>query len=243
MFSAFSLGKVIKTILPGSILSGGLILLVEGIWQWKVVEGGSLVVKLADKEWLTTITAALIPISLILGFLLNTFVWLLLNRRVRSEVDAKLSGTAFPEIRRKLSGELWEKISQHLGDSSRGLKQLGYPSRESLEYFYLPVVSLDDLNYLWESYFSWYEFQINTACAIALSTPFVIFLLWMRIYEKDQAIFLISALGLLVVVFLLCWALWHAARENLIEYEKDLMLLIVGSLSATSKPSMSAAEG
>jgi hypothetical protein len=242
MFSAFSFGKVIKTILPGSILAGGLILLAEALWRWSV-SGESLLARLASKEWLTGVTAALVPVSMILGFLLNTWVWLFFNPRMRRQVDGELSKTIFPEIRKRLSADLWKNIRSYIEESGKTLNQVENPARESLEYFYLPVVSLDRLNYLWESYFSWYEFQINTAFAIALSTPFALFLLWVRTHEQSTALFLKIAAGLvIVVVFLFRW-LWKAAKENRKEYEKDLMLLIAGSLAAAKKGAASGADG
>lgn len=245
MFSAFSFGSVIKTILPGTILSVAMVMILEALWLF--LAGESLIVQLISSEWLTVSTAALVPLSLILGFLLNTLVWLTINKRLRAERDAKLSGTVFPELRRRLSAQLWDEIRQHLGDRGETPGQVSYPSRESLEYFYLPIISLSSLNYLWESYFSWYEFQINTACAVLaldLSSLALLWVLWSQIWQLSYAPFPIAALFVAFVGFGLCWGLKHAAVENLTEYERSLMLLVTGSLSAAAKrPAASAEDG
>jgi hypothetical protein len=230
MFSAFSFGKIIKTILPGSILAAGLILLAEGLWQSTIAPGESLVAKLAVKDWLTAVTAALIPLSLILGFLLNTWVWIYFNARMRAQVDAQLAGTIFPEIRKELSSGLWKSVRSRLAGSAADLAQMKNPTRESLEYFYLPVVSLDRLNYLRESYFSWYEFQINTAFSVLISMPFVAFVLFVKM-PGNTAVVAAIVVALAFATYFFFRGLWRAAARNLVEYEKDLMLLIAGSLA------------
>jgi hypothetical protein len=41
MFSAFSFGKIIKTILPGAILTAALLFLAEGLWGFGAQPRGS----------------------------------------------------------------------------------------------------------------------------------------------------------------------------------------------------------
>jgi hypothetical protein len=41
--------------------------------------------------------------------------------------------------------------------------------RVHLHDFFLPVMDLDRLTFLRESYFSWFEFQINSAAALLLT--------------------------------------------------------------------------
>ena len=235
MFSAFSFGKIIKTILPGSILAAGLVLLLEALYSWRFGPKNSLLVMLADEQWLTAFTASLVPLSLILGFLLNTWVWFFFNGVMRREVQRLLKPEVFPTIRQKLSDELWRQISSCIGEPGKTFDRADYPGRESLEYFYLPVVSLERLNYLWESYFSWYEFQINTAFALLISMPSVIFLAWVKLPDAHGEHFSRGAGALAVFVLLLFWWLWVAARKNRAEYERDLMLLVAGSLTAAEK--------
>ena len=81
MYSAFSFGKIIKTILPGSILAGTLFLIAEtiGVRFYQT----SLLQAIVAKEAAALAGAVLVPVSLFLGFVLNTFVWLYLNGAVR----------------------------------------------------------------------------------------------------------------------------------------------------------------
>lgn len=54
-------------------------------------------------------------------------------------------------------------------------------------------------------------------------------------------LFFAVRLAIVSVVIVLFCALWYAARKNLVEYEKDLMLLVTGAL--TFQPKGSASEG
>jgi hypothetical protein len=235
MFSSFSFGKVIKTILPGFVLTAGIILLLEALTRRYWGPGGSLMVALTGKDLVATVTAVLVPVSLILGFLLNTGVWMLVNPAMRTQVDAELSSTVFPDLRKKLSMRLWQKISAELDDPKIAERQQENPTRDSLEYFYLPIMSLDRLNYLWESYFSWYEFQINTAVALGLFLPGQLLLFWVMLYPGHSELLLLCTLTSILVTTLLVLGLWYAAKGNLLEYRKNLLLLILGSLVLTAK--------
>ena len=238
MFSAFSFGKIIKTILPGTILAAAILLLCEGLW---LLTKGKSLLEVVNKDWLTPIGAALIPLSLILGFLLNTFVWLVLNERLRALAVAELGPTVFPGIREQLHEGLWRSIGDRFGGEAHA--SLREPPREALEYFYLPVVSLTHLNYLWESYFSWYEFQLNTGCALALSLPSVALYAWARTGPARFGWFLLALSVALIVVVALAAGLKIAAVKNRVQYEKNLVLLIAGAVIAgESRPGSARAE-
>lgn len=234
MFSAFSFGKIIKTILPGAILTAGLLVLLEGLWQlWH--PGKGFLLAAVSKDWITAFTAALIPVSLILGFFLNTFTWMALNPVVRSRSDAMLSATVYADLRKKLSEGLWEESKQLNAGAGRAFGPVTFPNRPTLEFYYLPVVTLTNLNYLWESYFCWYEFDINSACALVLSAPASGFLLWVRLHGQCQGLLFLLIIVLLGLFCTLCGLLWHAAVKNLVSYEKNLLLLINGSLVNAAK--------
>jgi hypothetical protein len=241
MFSAFSFGKIIKTILPGAILTTALLLLVEGFWAlWR--PGTGFLLGEIPKDWITPVTAGLIPLSLLLGFFLNTFTWMALNHRMRARCDSELDATVYAALRKKLSEGLWADSAEYFSKLGRGFGQAPFPDRPPLEYYYLPVVTLTNLNYLWESYFCWYEFDINSACALMLSVPAAGFLLWVKL---PQCHFLLLVLILPLLAF--SWGLYtilsRAAVKNLVSYEKDLLLLISGSLAKAAKnPQSSAAH-
>ena len=81
--------------------------------------------------------------------------------------------------------------------------QANSPLRSSLENFYLPTISLDRLNYLWESYFSWYEFQINTAAALLILVPGEFFLVWVAVRPVYPELFIALVLTLIPLTILL----------------------------------------
>ena len=229
MFSAFSFGKIIKTILPGAILTAGLLMLIEAAWGlWH--PGSGLLIGRLNKDWITSVSAALIPVSLILGFFLNTFAWMAVNPRVRARCDAELAATLYPTLRQKLTACLWAGCQDSFGKLNQPLGGVSLPRRQPLEYYFLPTVTLTHLNYLWESYFCWYEFDINSACAILLSLPGAGFLLWVKL-QGAACSFLLLMLLLLVLSGALCLMLARAAVRNLVAYEKNLLLLITGSLA------------
>src|SRR5712672_1901047 len=100
MFSAFSFGKIIKTILPGAILTTALLLIIEAIWAL-LFPGDSFLLAKIPTDWITPVSAGLIPLSLILGFFLNTFTWMALNQRMRVRCDAELSTTIYCGMRKR----------------------------------------------------------------------------------------------------------------------------------------------
>jgi len=239
MFSAFSFGKIIKTILPGAILGFALALFVESSWAlWR--PGTGFLISQLPKDWITPVTAAFIPFSLILGFFQNTVVWMALNYRMRVRSDEELRATIYAELRAKLSQGLWEDSEEYFGKIGQALRQVAHPERLPLEYYYLPVVTLTNLNYLWESYFCWYEFDINSACALLLSALGTLFLLYVKLWQWPFLLLLLT-LTLLMSSFALITILMRAAVKNLVAYERNLLLLIAGSLAKAAKDSQSSA--
>jgi hypothetical protein len=240
MFSAFSFGKIIKTILPGAILTVGLFLLLEAVWGLWQPGKGFLLAHL-EKDWIAPMTAGLIPLSLLLGFFLNTFAWMVFNKRMKKRCSATLHSTAYSEMRTCLSEGLWAETAKFFADREQHLQQVPAIDRHSLEYleyYYLPVVTLEHLNYLWESYFCWYEFDINTICAVGLSVPAAGLLLWVKL-RASHLLLVVLLLLLLALSVALCRMLSIAAAKNLETHEKNLLLLITASLAkaATSASS------
>jgi len=233
MFSAFSFGKIIKTILPGAILAAALLLIAEGLWGLCRPTEGFLLGKIS-KDWITSFTAALIPLSLILGFFLNTFAWMTLNSRIRERSAEALKNTAYAALRVKLTEVLSADSGGYFAKLGKPLPAVSFPSPPTLEYFYLPAVNLTNLNYLWESYFCWYEFDINSAAALVLFVPAAGFLLWVKLQHS-----LILFIGLILLLLALSCALYKmlklAAVKNMVSYEKNLMLLITGALTSAVK--------
>ncbi len=230
MYSAFSFGKVIKTILPGSVLAGTFFLIAENVWFHH--RGGSLLATLITQQALTVAGAALVPISLILGFLLNTIVWLNFNATVRRRVRTELARSPFAELREALCALIRHDVSGQMGTVRAAQCRDTWPESISLEYYFLPAITVERLSYLWESYFSWYEFHLNTLCALAVGSVAVIGTLlyrWPMTGLWTPAACLAVAGG----VWLLCRVLWTSAIRNMVAYERNLVLLIAGSVNAT----------
>lgn len=203
-------------------------------------EGGFLTAAI-PKDWITPVTAALIPVSMILGFFLNTFSWKILNPRMRRRSEAMLEQTIYAVLRTKLSETLCSESRQYFNTFAPPFIPAQTFDRPALEYYYLPRVKLTNLNYLWESYFCWYEFHINSACALALLGPATAFLLIVKLRECSFSFF-----GLIFLLLAANWgvsmALTRSAVKNLASYEKNLVLLITGSLVESLKPGPAVGE-
>jgi hypothetical protein len=233
MYSAFSFGKIIKTILPGSILSGTLFLIADTLWLRFYQT--SLLAAIIAKEATTIAGAALVPVSLILGFLLNTFVWMYVNKIVRTRVDAQLAATPFAALRDALCERMRREIEGELGAARTQLCAGQWTGRLTLEYYFLPAVTVEHLTYLWESYFSWYEFQLNTICALAVACTVSIGVLFARAPFGTGTIVLVS-LGLALLSAATCRMLWRSAIRNMVSYEKNLVVMITRAVSAPVTP-------
>lgn len=229
MYSAFSFGKIIKTILPGSILAGTLFLIAEAVWLQ--TRGTSLLGAIIEKEAVTVAGAALVPVSLLLGFFLNTFVWLYLNATTRKQVDAALADTPFAQLREALCEQIRLDAEMQMGAARAERCRNGWPARLSLEYYFLPAITVEHLSYLWESYFSWYEFHLNSLCALAIASVTVIGVL-LLMAPLDPAITLAICAVIAVICVAVCRTLWKSAIRNLTAYERNLVLLIANAVSA-----------
>jgi hypothetical protein len=232
MYSAFSFGKIIKTILPGSILAGTLFLIAETLWS--ETRGTSLLATLIEKEAVAVAGAALVPVSLILGFLLNTVVWLYLNASVRSRAKAELARTPFAELREALCDLIRQDVNLQIGVTRAELCKDTWPEPLSLEYYFLPAIGVERLSYLWESYFSWYEFHLNTLCALAIASAAVVVALLLGSPASGVSTAIICV-AVASVCGLLCRVLWKSAIRNMAAYERNLVLLIAGSIKAAGR--------
>jgi hypothetical protein len=242
MFSAFSFGKIIKTILPGSILTAALLLVLECVWALAHPAEGFLLGKIPE-DWVTPVTAALVPVSLTLGFFLNTFTWIVLNPRMRVRCDDRLNPTGYCAMRKGLSESMLAETVAHFAKGGRALDQTNLLPRPALEYYYLPLVGLTNLNYLWESYFCWYEFDINSACALVACLPAAGCLYWVRSQNCPWALSLTVLVLLSALAVAAFWGLSRAAVRNLAAYEKNLMLLITGAVVADARKPASPPTG
>lgn len=229
MLSAFSFGKIIKTFLPGTILCAALLLALETAFQW--IGHRSIVPIIANKDIIVATTAALLPIALILGFVLNTVVWLLVNRLVaRPIVHRRLAKSSTYVC---LHAGLLARMHAGLKDCAQDLDSVG-DHFDSIEYYYLPLITLERHNLVWESYFSWYEFQANTALAIVIfAVALCAYLSVLRLKPIHESWAEASTIVIAVTGF--ATLLW-ASLLNLEEFERKLLILIAGSLAEKEDP-------
>jgi hypothetical protein len=233
MYSAFSFGKILKTILPGSVLAGALFLLGEILFFLNYRT--SLVETIVAKEAGSLVGAALVPISLVFGFMLNTFVWMYLNSSIRKQVDAELAPTPYKQLRDALCERMRREIEMEMGPARAQLCSGGWPDRLTLEYYYLPAVTVEHLTYLWESYFSWYEFHLNTLYALVVLCGMAIVLLFVRAPLPTWQLVMLAAL-LAAASVATCRMLHKSAIRNMVSYEKNLVVMISRAIRPAATP-------
>ena len=166
--SAFSFGKIIKTFIPGLLAASAVILVLELLYRmslstpcaprsgfWGCFFGGALVRRfIADTGRTTAFGALLLPVSLLLGFFLNTVMWFRVNSWCRTRAD-NATGDAFKSARASLEEDARFAFRSVLGETA------AVPSVQLTD-FYLPLLDLDKLSFVRESYFSWFEFHLNS---------------------------------------------------------------------------------
>ncbi len=235
MLSAFSFGKIIKTFLPGTLLCAAMLVVLEGLYRW--LANCSIVPLIANKDVIVATTAALLPLSLLLGFALNTLVWLVFNRfiarpLVRRTLDKSPTYNA-------LRSALLERLKTGLRNIAPAIREVD-DEFQSLEYFYLPVVTLERHNQLWESYFSWYEFQANTAFAVVLLAAALIFYLSVKPLHAPHELW--ACLLTVVISIVGAAILMIASIMNLLEFDRKFLVLVAASLDHQTQTNLAAAN-
>jgi hypothetical protein len=178
---------------------------------------------LKDSARVTAFGATLVLFSLTLGFFLNAALWMWMNPRFRTRVERKLGGE-FKLARAQLEARGGEAFL------ATGVPQR--PNTVPLQAFYLPVLDLEKLSFLSESYFSWYEFALNSAAALVLaaSSYTVVFgVLALRWSVPCSTIALYVGLPLATAAVLV-WFLVEAAERNLSAFQERFIWFVVGAL-------------
>lgn len=190
----------------------------------------SLAVASVDNSSRGTVLGLLvIPVSLMLGFLLNTIVWLIVNSVFRKIVRNNL-GPSEKEALAKLE-KFTESIADHF--QIQKTKQSWNPHLPSL---LLPSLDTQKVGHLHQSYFSWYEFPINSALAIlffAVSYYSVAKLLsnrW-KLSMCNALLFLVAGPNIIfILVAVLTFVMVYSAYKNLKRYEERAIWLMLGTL-------------
>lgn len=244
-FSAFSFGKIIKTFIPGLIATFALLfwaellhLLQEQISSapqdmalWRLILSKSFfyqrLFNSTTSQSATLIGAILVPLALTLGFFLNTLHWVCFHNPCRKFFERglaentktsrkKIESLARRAYRRTFPGHV---VDREIPDVA-------------IESFALAYIDLGKYTYLRESYFAWYEFQMNsfTAVSLTLLSYVATFLILSARWGFDIWRIVGYALIPLVLTGLVLWLLWKAAEENLVQYQSRMLWFIIGSI-------------
>jgi hypothetical protein len=238
--SAFSFGKVIKTFIPGLLATVGVVLALELIYRmslstpcpprsgfWSCFFGGALLRRfIADTGRTTAFGALLIPAALLLGFFLNTVMWFGINNRCRARVEKKM-GDKFTLARASLEDEAELAFRCVIGETA------AVPPVQLTD-FYLPLLNLDKLSFVRESYFSWFEFHLNSVAALFVTavaysvTVIALAVHWsMGLSWWNWATHLVLPIALFAG---LGWFLVVAGLGNLRRYQEGFIWFLVGTL-------------
>ncbi len=235
--NAFSFGKIIKTFIPGLMATGIVCAFVDyvalrrhllprpdpGTPLWDFFLSHSLLLeKITDPRIDVAVLGAVLPLALILGFFLNTLHWSAYHRVCWRRIEARLD-PAYQRLRRRLEAEAREAFREILGDSA------AKPPPVYLPGFLLPRIDLDKWTYLRESYFAWYEFQVNSVVALALSTlAYVALFTWIAVRWSVWTDYGVAVVLPSLAVAATLVGLHRAAMRNLRQYQERTLWYFVG---------------
>lgn len=235
--NAFSFGKIIKTFIPGLMATGIVFAFVEyiafrrsprprpapGEPLWDFFLSHSLLLeKVTDPRVDLALLSALLPLALILGFFLNTLHWSAYHHVCWRRIEACLD-PAYQRLRRRLESVAREAFREVAGDSAVKPPPVYLPG------FLLPRIDLDKWTYLRESYFAWYEFQVNSVVALALSTlAYVALFTWIAVRWSVWTDYGVAVVIPSLAVAATLVGLHRSAMRNLRQYQERTLWYFVG---------------
>jgi len=225
LFGAFGFGSLIKTFLPGLILFIILLLYLELSVYYLHNYIGIFNFMFTNPVLFTLVS---IPVSIILGVILNSIVFSGFSEAIL-EKKHKKDNKPFYDFRERIFNKINEKISHKF--------QLSEPDRKTFmdvidpRYLLLHKRSLDNIMYLRESYWYYMEFQLNTLIAVLFGTPaFITTLCILKNHDviKSSALYF-SIISLVAGCFFLTCFLMKSAKDNLDAHRKKELSLLLGS--------------
>lgn len=238
---AFSFGQIIKTLIPGLIASGALVPILELMYRvgmphaasWRELLRQSFTWKVILQNPVGFVTLLFLS-ALMLGFLLNTCHWFFLH----ACCDRRCLKDRTDEERKER-----EAHEQRLQELAKEGFAAVFPGtrvehvKVETPAFFLARVDFEKFLYLRESYFAWYEFQMNSLAAVAVlflsvAGSSVAAACQGLIDWISEVLFLVASL---VVLALVIGFLWKAALRNLAIYKERLLWFLVGTLDAERK--------
>jgi hypothetical protein len=226
LFGAFNFGRLIKTFLPGFVILIGLCLVIDS--SIVLATSNRLFLKWIERD-AVLLTLISIPLSLICGIVSNmvcfTFVTDKLIRLPYNRENAALNN-------------LQESVSNWVNEHCASKDKLNptilneFKNYFDLEYFLLPIIKLEKLSYLQESYWYYLEFQLNITLASIFFALAAIS--WSALYFPVLGLSCRAYLCLVVafsslVAFVALLSV-KAARLNYDRHRRKLISFLIGTI-------------
>ena len=225
LFGAFGFGSLIKTFLPGLILFIILLLYLE-LSVYYIHNYIGILNFLFTNPILFTLVS--IPVSIILGVILNSIVFSGFSEAIL-EKKHKKDNKSFYDFRERIFNKINEKISHKFNLSEQDRQT--FMDVIDPRYLLLHKRSLDNIMYLRESYWYYMEFQLNTLIAVLFGIPaFITTLCILKNHDviKSSALYF-SITSLVVCCFFFTWLLMKSAKDNLDAHRKKELSLLLGT--------------
>ena len=230
LLGTFSFGRVIKTFLPGFVILFAVTLFTETIIR--VLHPSptqSLWEFLSQNSVLTSFIA--IPLSLICGIFSNMALFVFFTDAIIRGPFKRGNEEFF-----QLQTQIFDKLYKVISDSNTLPRKLAHAFRNSealdMEYLLLPIVPVEKLLFLQESYWYYLEFQLNMSLATvllaiggiswSLSNFSMLGISWASYVAA-------TCLGAFFTAFLVILSL-KAARRNYARHIQKLLNLLLGSV-------------
>lgn len=224
LFGAFNFGSIIKTFLPGITLFFVLSLYLELLFHL-VNHPLHIFEFYGENTGLLTLIA--IPVSIMLGVTLNSVVFSGLSNFLL-EKRHKQQNAEFFALRKAMN----EKINRHMAARFDLDTEQTAQIADHLDprYLLLHKMKLDNLMYLRESYWYFFEFQLNSLVAVTIAMPaFIGYLIFLA---TAKTITVPLMIGILVVMLLLWYGFYRlfiqSAYDNLDRHRKKELSLLMG---------------
>ncbi len=213
-FGAFNFGNFIKIFLPGFILFTGIFFALDALFS----------IYITGKELFGTVKGApvifsfiAIPSILILGIFLNMTFFLCLKDKILQRLLKKEHSDLIHPCDTFLGETVkgyFENVKFSL-DTKKGIVKIINPN-----FFVLSIVDLHKFNFLLESYWYYYEFQVNTMLALVISYPFAAFWLYSRLLPKvGYTLFFILIAVLTVSIIAANILCFKCAQKNYVTHK------------------------
>lgn len=228
LLGGFDFGRLIRMFLPGVVVLGGIVLFLDAFYALlpSTPGPGAAVIHYALGRQ-TFLLATSIPLSLICGLLVNSFIFV-----------TNLSG--FVGGAREQPEPMMGLVTQLIADCDReGAKAtLQTLTRDwtekdlSIESFLLPILTPERIVYL-KGHFYYYG-QFNLAFGLAIMFAELAAATWMSVYWHTRynqgSTFLWFLVASAAVCFGLVFLLYHSARKNILGNRRVDLSFYVGAL-------------